>query len=78
MIGDAMTFLENKFSLKSYLYFMRYMHANIKDNMQASKEFFISNFFYFNFFDFSIKFPNIGCPPGVKIHTYFTRRNYRV
>ena len=31
VIGIAMTFLENKFSSKLDLYFMKYMHANIRN-----------------------------------------------
>ena len=35
MIGITMTFLRNKFSFKSDLYFMRYMHANTKNKVVA-------------------------------------------
>ena len=40
-----LTFLGNKFSFNLDLYFMRYIHANIKNKMHAPKNFFIFNFF---------------------------------
>ena len=45
MISIAMTFLGNKSLFKLDLYFMRYMHANTKNETQASKKKFLFDFF---------------------------------
>ena len=44
-MGIAMTILGNKFSFKSNLYFMRYMHVNTKNKTQALKKISIFDFF---------------------------------
>ena len=59
MIGVVVKFLKNKFSFKLDLYFVRYMHANIKNKMQALKKNLIFDFFNEFLFDFSNKFLQI-------------------
>ena len=78
MIDIAMSVLGNKFSFKSNLYFMRYMHANTKNETWTTKKNIIFYFFILvEFFYFLIKFSNIVCLDWSQKPYLFYKKKYQ-
>ena len=70
MISIAITFLENEFSFKLDLYFMKYMHVSTQNDIHAPKIFLIE--FFFNFI---INFLNIVClDQSQKSHLFYKKK----